>query len=113
MNLNFYNKPFHQDEYGTWVWDARNNFVFQFAKSVSREERDLIIFRLNALNKTTEKVPDYELTYSNTMIQNNEEDFIEIRGWGNLTGIGGHKFEAEKAAKIQDDFANWIMDTLK
>jgi hypothetical protein len=47
------------------------------------------------------------------MIQNNEEDFIEIRGWGNLTGIGGHKFEAEKAAKIQDDFANWIMDTLK
>jgi len=35
--------------------------------------------------------------------------FILIRGWGNLTGIGGYNFDSEKASKIQDDFRDWII----
>jgi len=35
-----------------------------------------------------------------------------IRGWGYLIGTGGLNLSAEKAAKIQDDFGNWIVETL-
>jgi hypothetical protein len=37
------------------------------------------------------------------------ELFILIRGWGNLTGTGAHHFSEEKAVKIQDDFRDWII----
>ena len=35
-----------------------------------------------------------------------------IRGWGYLIGTGGLNLSADKAAKIQDDFGNWIVETL-
>lgn len=112
--LTFYNRPFHQAKYGTWVYDANTNFIFQFDDKISKEERDLIIFRLNALDKNTEEIPDYNLQYDtiNAEIKNNGKPFIEIRGWGNLTGTGANNFSAEKASRIQDDLANWIIDRL-
>lgn len=36
-----------------------------------------------------------------------------IRGWGNLTGPGGHNLPEEKAAKIQDAFANYVVERLR
>lgn len=33
-------------------------------------------------------------------------------GWGYLIGTGGLNLSAEEAAKIQDDFGNWIVETL-
>lgn len=35
-----------------------------------------------------------------------------VRGWGYLIGVGGLNLPADKAAKIQDDFGNWIIKTL-
>lgn len=38
--------------------------------------------------------------------------FINIRGWGHLTGTGGLGFSDKKATKIQDEFAQFIIDKL-
>ena len=35
-----------------------------------------------------------------------------IRGWGHLTGTGGLHLKDEAAAKIQDDFGQYIVETL-
>lgn len=35
-----------------------------------------------------------------------------IRGWGHLTGIGGLHLKDDDAAKIQDDFGKYIVETL-
>ena len=35
-----------------------------------------------------------------------------IRGWGHLIGTGGLHLNDEDAAKIQDDFGQYIIDTL-
>lgn len=35
-----------------------------------------------------------------------------VRGWGYLIGTGGLNLSAEEATKIQDDFGNWIVETL-
>jgi hypothetical protein len=116
MELNFYTRPFRLTEYGGWVYDAKSNFVFQFEKPFTRDKEAMqnIIFRLNALDKETEKIPDYNLTLKNPIeIYSNESPFIMIRGWGGLTGIGGHNFDSEKASKIQDDFAQYLLYILQ
>jgi hypothetical protein len=117
MELKFYNRPF--EVFWNTVYDANNNFVFQFDSkfddkgSYVEGEIELqkeVIFSLNALDN--EPIDGLNLSIyadDKTMILNNGLAFITIRGWGNLTGIGGYKFDAEKASKIQDDFRDWII----
>lgn len=110
--LNFYTLPFHQAKYGTWVYDAKGNFIFEFETTVSKEDSEKVI---NSLNGGKMIMKGHNLSYDkdDTMILLDGEYFISIRGWGNLTGIGANNFPAEKAAKIQDDLAVWIIDKLR
>ena len=119
MELKFYNRPFHRAKYGTWVYDAKSNFVFQFENKYDEKGniidgvtdlQEQVIFSLNALyNEPIDKLNLSVDAKDETMILNNDLPFILIRGWGNLTGIGGYNFDAEKASKIQDDFRDWII----
>lgn len=38
---------------------------------------------------------------------------LVVRGWGYLTGVGGLNLPDEEAAKIQDEFSDWIYEILK
>ncbi len=121
MDLRFYTRPFHQAKYGTWVYDAKGNFVFQWDELEKydekgnylegiKETREAIIFSLNSINH--EHINELKLTVNpndTTQILNNGNLLITIRGWGNLTGTGAYNFDAEKASKIQDDFRDWII----
>lgn len=106
--LTFYQQPFHAAKYGTWVYDQKYNFVFQF-ENEAKKMKEKIIFSINAYNH--DPIPGLNLTVGSdpTEIHNHGELFITIRGWGNLTGIGAHNFDADKAAKIQDDFRDWLI----
>jgi len=104
----FYTRPFKMYEYGRQVYDAKDNFVFEFEKGVSKELQQEVIFSLNALDN--EPINELKLSFLDAIeILNDGQKFICIRGWGNLTGIGGYHFSEEKAIKIQDDFKNWIV----
>jgi len=119
--LNFYTQPFHQAEYGSWVYDGKTNFVFQFEKTEAYDElgnyaegvkelRQEIIFSLNSINH--EPIDSLNLSVNvedGTEILNNGKLFITIRGWGNLTGVGAHNFGSAKAVKIQNDFRDWLI----
>lgn len=121
MELFFYKQPFVQANYGTWVYDAKNNFVFQFDEKIKYNNdgellesvnllREKIIFSLNSVNLEPIEGLDLSINPDNPVeILNNGELFITIRGWGNLTGIGGYKFDTEKATFIQDLFAQWLI----
>lgn len=114
--LIFYTQPFHEADYTGWVWDAKGNFVFQFEDTFDErgnlpagyeELKQQVVDSLNS----TELKPIQGLNLSLRRgfdILNNGEEFITIRGWGGLTGIGGHNLDADTAAKIQDDFSVWI-----
>lgn len=41
-----------------------------------------------------------------------EKQFILIRGWGHLTGVGGLNLDDDLASKIQDEFADHIVKSL-
>lgn len=104
----FYTRPFKMYEYGRQVYDAKDNFVFEFEKGVSKELQQEVIFSLNALDN--EPINGLKLSFLDAIeILNDGQKFICIRGWGNLTGTGGYHFSEEKAIKIQDDFKNWIV----
>lgn len=116
-SLNFYTRPFHQDKYSGWVWDAKGNFVFQFEGDFDekgnyiegfKELTEQIIFSLNDIKRTP--IEGLKLTLKNEIeLHKDDKLFILIRGWGNLTGIGGHNFSGEKSSKIQDDFITWLL----
>lgn len=120
-NLQFYIQPFHQAKYGSWVYDGKTNFVFQFDEVTKYDEkgnyldgikelRQEVILSLNSINH--EPVNGLKLSVNEndpTEILNNGLVFITIRGWGNLTGIGANNFSEDKATKIQDDFRDWII----
>ena len=104
----FYTRPFKMYEYGRQVYDAKDNFVFEFEKGVSKQLQKEVIFSLNALDN--EPINELKLSFLDAIeILNDGQKFICIRGWGNLTGTGGYHFAEEKAIKIQDDFKNWIV----
>ena len=42
----------------------------------------------------------------------NNVPILLIRGWGMLTGIGGYNLKSNKAAEIQDAFANYCVEML-
>jgi uncharacterized protein (UPF0297 family) len=120
--LNFYKQPFRMNEYSSWVYDAKSNFVFQFkpkwdAKGNYAEgEEKLMKDVIESLNSKEHKpIENISLTVREddpNCIDNNDKGFILIRGWGNLTGIGGYNLPGEVAAKIQDDFRDWIISKL-
>ena len=122
MELNFYTRPFRLDPYGSgWVYDSKRNFIFQFDEENEfddkgnytfgiKEFRERVILSLNSLNH--ESIDNCEFTInadSQIEILKDNKLFITIRGWGNLTGIGGYNFSEEKASKIQDDLRDWII----
>lgn len=54
----------------------------------------------------------YEKEYVWIKIEENWFKIILLRGWGHLTGVGGLHLPPDVAAKIQDEFGEWIAKTL-
>lgn len=60
----------------------------------------------------------YNFSYNNGEIwafstkAKKKKHIMLIRGWGRLTGTGGLHLKVEDAAKIQDDFGQYIVETL-
>lgn len=119
MELNFYKQPFRLCPYSDWVYDANNNFVFQFESEYTPQGQEVegtqelykqIIDSLNSEEKVN--ITNFNLKKSDNLSQTltlNNRILIIIRGWGNLTGVGAHNFNEHKAAKIQDDFEEWLL----
>lgn len=55
---------------------------------------------------------DDEKEYVWIKIEENWFKIILLRGWGHLTGVGGLHLPPDVAAKIQDEFGEWIAKTL-
>lgn len=111
--LKFYKKPFYM--HMTYVHDKNDCMLFQFDKEVPKEERKLVLDRLNTNDKNTSEAPrhlDLKYDSKNAEILDCGKPYIVIRGWGYLTGMGGLNLGPDKASEIQDEFAQWIIHTL-
>ena len=106
MNFkDIYKKPFELDEYNLYVWTKNRVMIFT---RVTRNE-DLVKRIINKLNDSSEEI--FNVSFEDGYICINNEPVLLMRSWGHLTG--GLGLDNPKAAKIQDDFCNWVVKKLK
>lgn len=105
-----YKPPFH-DMFGAWVETEEGVRCFDWELRMNIKTKQTIIDILNGDSKQAVKG---EVKYhGNCLISINGINILIIRGWGHLTGCGALNLSAKEAAKIQDDFGEWIMKKLK
>lgn len=103
--------PLEVDDFG-WVHDQSDNFVFQFVGPNNYDENSRQIL-LDAINGKSPIGLGNPVKHVNGEIQSFDgTPMILIRGWGGLTGIGGHNLSNEEAANIQDTFADFIVEQI-
>ena len=110
-NLSFkdlYKFPFRQAKFGTWVYDDNSNFIFQFQFEDENTRKQVI----DILNGDFIPKKKKNFVFKDGIISIDDKQFIMIRGWGNLTGIGGYNLDGEYAAKIQDTLGEYIIEKL-
>ena len=103
-----YEFPFHTSKYGGWVYDAKDNFIFQFEFN-NEETREKII---QILNGELLEYKKNKIESKGGQIFINDRLAITIRGWGGLTGTGAYNLDGEWAGKIQDSLQKFIVEKL-
>lgn len=109
MELEFYKKPFETDWCGLYIHDADYQITAMFLMSTPQKIKEKIIRALNSEGRIPNRARLTVDPNDSGIILNRGKKFIRIRGWGNLTGVGGHNLPAEEAARIQDNFRDWII----
>lgn len=118
-----YKLPLEKYEGMDKVFHANGHMAFDFlrrykngdehALHAAEESQNKII---NILNGDDSQKIKHPLKHEDGYIWIQKDDkwykIMLIRGWGYLIGTGGLNLSAEEAAKIQDDFGNWIVETL-
>ena len=106
----FYKFPLTLDEGIGWVWDEERNLVFSFEfNDIERQRKIVDVINGNSKLPMNDDTRLYH--YQGTIMDDPGNEFITIRGWGNLTG---NKFNLNppEAAYVQDTFAEFIVDQL-
>lgn len=108
----YFKLPLKEDQYDpSMVWTEDNKKAFDISREVDSISCKLIVDKLNGKNKIPFNV---NFTYDNGTIYLVGKTYIDIRSWGRLTGTGGGLgLHPDIAAKIQDNFAEWIIKKLK
>jgi lipopolysaccharide export LptBFGC system permease protein LptF len=93
-----------------WIYDQKNNFVFQFMIDDEKTEQKI----LDVINGK-ENFKNLDLVFKHEqgqIVDKSGLPIILIRGWGNLTGTGAMNLSVEEASNIQDTFADFIVERL-
>lgn len=108
-----YQLPFKSDEIG-YVWANNGTMTLMFGYDCETfEEMNFIKKVVDKLNGDSSIKFDsnFEMKDSIVFYYDNEYSFC-VRGWGCLTGVGGYNLSDEEATKTQNEFVNWILETL-
>ena len=122
---NYYKFPLKQEPVlKDTIMTADNEMAFQFVDEESyqaeEDKHNLLLLSpetqreiLHAINTST-KVQQYfpDVNIEGEYIKSGNKTILWIRGWGNLTGIGGYALRVENAKLIQNQFALYIVNCL-
>lgn len=107
----YYKLPLHlyPEPYNSYAWTSESMMALMFNSRLKRRQCEKIVNIING--DSLEKIPNLErkvneFFYDGILL-------FQIRGWGSLTGTGGYNLPIEKAAKIQDEFSDYIFSKLK
>lgn len=97
---------------GAYIYDANNQMCLMAADCGNYPE-DMMSSICEILNeaKPTKGNPGVGIDGPNIYLNGNI--LAVVRGWGYLTGTGGLNLDPDEAAKIQDDFASFVVNCLR
>jgi len=108
-----------QEHFTGKVFTQENNMAFDWLFPWGEKYDDVKQSHLDKINGLESNVPKKDITYIHkdgiiiAKFENGEECKIAmIRGWGMLTGVGGYNLPTDKAAEIQDAFAEYCVEML-
>lgn len=104
-----YKPPFH-DFFGIGANTREGVHCFDWKVRIDPQSKQRII---DILNGDINQPLEHDVRYDRGTVYINETPVMLIRGWGYLTGCGALNLPSEEAAKIQDDFGEWIVNKLK
>lgn len=116
MDPDFDIKVFTKD-YGM-AFDFPMKMIYPNGFTITTDAKMFIVNVLNGEEDINRMGMELKLRYqpdNSTIyveIEGEEREFIIVRGWGNLTGIGGLNLPEEEAAEIQDAFGSYIVESL-
>ena len=110
--LKYYELPL-RDDY-PYIFCNDGAMAFTWMISGDSTVRKTIIDKINEKSKRQFK---HKVFYRDDFISflNEKEEtkhLLFVRGWGHLTGIGGYNLPPKKAAQIQDEFAEYIVEQI-
>lgn len=99
------------------VFTDDNKMAFDWLINIPRDTKQKLVDRINGVNTEpykTKKTFYFKdgIVYCQIEDKDQEIKLFRIRGWGMLTGVGGYNLPADKAAEIQDAFANYCVEML-
>lgn len=114
----YYKFPLKMWEFmGIKVFTDDNKMAFDWLVNIPRDIKQKLIYRINGIDTEPYKTKKtfYQkdgVVYCRIEDKDQELKLFRIRGWGMLTGVGGYHLPADKAAEIQDAFANYCVEML-
>lgn len=110
--LKYYELPL-RDDY-PYISCKDGAMAFNWMISGDSTVRKTIIDKINGKSKHKFK---HKVFYRDGFISflNEKEEtkhLLLVRGWGHLTGGGGYNLPPKKAAQIQDEFAEYIVEQI-
>lgn len=133
----YYPGPFEVDEYGSYLLSTEGDMAFDFYgcdELLISHKKQLAVH----LNSESILCPGFQgqfvigthpedgyvqfsdhadgkfcaIWYKDDTLPDAAKAIMTVRGWGHLTGIGGHNLPAPEAAQIQDGFLEWAVARL-
>ena len=110
----YYKFPLETGPLGIYVWTADGQTAFNWLC------RDNVVLRQDVLDKIngdehsgiTQRTWSVQQSSIGRVNCCDDAPVLLPRGWGMLRGIGGYNLDEETAARIQDEFIDYIVNTL-
>ena len=117
-----YKMPLHLDKFGVFAWDAEGHMALSRFNYKYDERGYLIPGELERIKHIIDVIngdypsdfkPGWKRSDDNRCVitYNGGYQFL-VRGWGYLTGCGGLNLPRDLAAKIQDEFIDYMINRL-
>ncbi len=97
---------------GVYIYDSNNQMCLMSADCGNYPE-DMMKRICEILNGTKPTKGNPSVSVDGPNIYLNGNILAVVRGWGYLTGTGGLSLHPDDAAKIQDDFASFVVNCLR
>lgn len=92
------------------VFTSDSGMALDFLRKISGDNQKRIV---DILNGESQDFLTKNMTFLDGEILSDGTPIMCVRGWGHLIGAGGLYLPEEEAARIQDEFGEWVVKRLR